>query len=102
MKDLVGLCPKRADDSFFKTLPNTISIYCVGGAIRDFLLDRSFSDKDFVLVGADFEYFEKKGLRVVGKNFPVFLHPNSNEELALARREKKHGVGYKGFVFFNR
>ena len=100
MEDLVGLCPKKADDSFFKTLPNTISIYCVGGAVRDFLLGKSFSDKDFVLVGADLDYFKKKGLKAVGKNFPVFLHPNTNEELALARKEKKHGVGYKGFVFF--
>ena len=49
----MGLCPKRADDSFFKTLPKTISIYCVGGAVRDFLLGESSSDKDFVLVGAD-------------------------------------------------
>ena len=100
MEDLVGLCPKKADDSFFKTLPKTISIYCVGGAVRDFLLGKSFSDKDFVLVGADLDYFKKKGLKAVGKNFPVFLHPNTNEELALARKEKKHGVGYKGFVFF--
>ncbi len=100
MKDLVGLCPKKADDLFFKTLPSTISIYCVGGAVRDFLLGKSFSDKDFVLVGADLDYFKKKGLKAVGKNFPVFLHPKTNEELALARREKKHGIGYKGFVFF--
>ena len=100
MEDLVGLCPKRADDSFFKTLPSTISIYCVGGAVRDFLLGKSFSDKDFVLVGTDLDYFEKKGLKAVGKKFPVFLHPNTNEEIALARKEKKHGVGYKGFVFF--
>ncbi len=100
MEDLVGLCPKKANDSFFKTLPNTISIYCVGGAVRDFLLGKSFSDKDFVLVGADLDYLKKKGLKAVGKNFPVFLHPNTNEEMALARKEKKHGVGYKGFVFF--
>ncbi|MAF81597.1 MAG: hypothetical protein CMK52_01630 [Proteobacteria bacterium] len=100
VEDLVGLCPKKADDSFFKTLPNTISIYCVGGAVRDFLLGKSSSDKDFVLVGAELDYFKKKGLKAVGKNFPVFLHPNTNEELALARKEKKHGVGYKGFLFF--
>ena len=100
MEDLVGLCPKKADDSFFKTLPKTISIYCVGGAVRDFLLGKGFSDKDFVLVGADLDYFKKKGLKAVGKNFPVFLHPETNEELALARTEKKCGVGYKGFVFF--
>ena len=100
MEDLVGLCPKKSDDSFFKTLPNTIRIYCVGGAVRDFLLGKSFSDRDFVLVGADLDYFKKKGLKAVGKNFPVFLHPNTSEELALARKEKKHGVGYKGFVFF--
>jgi len=100
VEDLVGLCPKKEDDPFFKTLPNTISIYCVGGAVRDFLLGKSFSDKDFVLVGADLDYFKKKGLKAVGKNFPVFLHPYTNEELALARKEKKHGVGYKGFVFF--
>ena len=100
MENLVGLCPRRADDSFFKTLPDTISIYCVGGAVRDFLLGESFSDKDFVLVGGDLDYFKKKGLKTVGKNFPVFLHPITNEELALARKEKKDGVGYKGFVFF--
>ena len=100
MENLVGLCPRKADDSFFKTLPNTVSIYCVGGAVRDFLLGKSFSDKDYVLVGADLDYFEEKGLKTVGKNFPVFLHPNTNEEMALARKEKKHGVGYKGFLFF--
>ncbi|RZP22728.1 MAG: hypothetical protein EVA26_02510 [Burkholderiaceae bacterium] len=100
MEDLVGLCPKKADDSFFRTLPETVSIYCVGGAVRDFLLGKSFSDKDFVLVGADLDYFKKKGLKTVGKNFPVFLHPKTNEELALARKERKCGVGYKGFVFF--
>ncbi len=100
MEDLVGLCPKKADDSFFKTLPKTISIYCVGGAVRDFLLGKNISDKDFVFVGADLDFFKKKGLKAVGKNFPVFLHPKTNEELALARKEKKCGVGYKGFVFF--
>ena len=86
MENLVGLCPRKADDSFFKTLPNTISIYCVGGAVRDFLLGKTFSDKDFVLVGGDLDYFRKKGLKTVGKNFPVFLHPNTHEEMALARK----------------
>ena len=100
VKNLQGLCPRREDDSFFKRLPDSIRIYCVGGAVRDFLLGKNFTDKDFLLVGADLEHFKKYRLKAVGKNFPVFLHPETNEELALARREKKHGIGYKGFIFF--
>ena len=91
--------PNRKKDSFFQRLPMTIQIYCVGGAVRDFFLKRTSSDKDYLLVGADIESLKKFNLRTVGKDFPVFLHPETNEEIALARTEKKKGLGYKGFTF---
>ena len=92
--------PNRKKDSFFQRLPMTIQIYCVGGAVRDFFLKRASSDKDYLLVGADIESLKKFNLKTVGKDFPVFLHPETNEEIALARTEKKKGLGYKGFTFY--
>ena len=73
--------------------------YLVGGAVRDELLGLPIKDRDWVVVGGSEEALEKKGYRRVGKNFPVFLHPETNEEYALARTEKKVGVGYTGFSF---
>ncbi len=71
----------------------------VGGAVRDSLLGLPVSDKDFVVVGASVEQMLARGFRPVGKDFPVFLHPQSQEEYALARTERKTAPGYKGFVF---
>ncbi len=76
-----------------------MKIYLVGGAVRDKLLGRPVKEKDFVVVGATPADMLKKGFRQVGKDFPVFLHPETNEEYALARMERKVGRGYTGFEF---
>jgi tRNA nucleotidyltransferase (CCA-adding enzyme) len=73
--------------------------YLVGGAVRDKLLERPVVDRDHVVVGARPEDMLKLGYKPVGKDFPVFLHPQSNEEYALARTERKTGHGYHGFAF---
>ena len=74
-------------------------IYLVGGAVRDKLLGRPLVDRDHVVVGALPEELLARGYRPVGKDFPVFLHPTTGEEYALARTERKSGRGYHGFVF---
>ncbi|HEX7342021.1 MAG TPA: multifunctional CCA addition/repair protein [Rhodanobacteraceae bacterium] len=74
-------------------------IYLVGGAVRDKLLGRTACDRDYVVVGARPEDMLAQGYRPVGKDFPVFLHPTTAEEYALARTERKSGHGYHGFVF---
>ncbi|HCN45481.1 MAG TPA: multifunctional CCA addition/repair protein [Pseudomonas sp.] len=76
-----------------------MQIYKVGGAVRDRLLGRPVTDNDWVVVGATAEQMLAQGFRPVGTDFPVFLHPNSGEEYALARTERKSGVGYGGFTF---
>lgn len=76
-----------------------MKIYLVGGAVRDKLLGRPIKERDWVVVGATLEDMLKLGYRQVGKEFPVFLHPKTNEEYALARRERKVNPGYKGFTF---
>ncbi|KRF01973.1 2', 3'-cyclic nucleotide 2'-phosphodiesterase [Frateuria sp. Soil773] len=73
--------------------------YLVGGAVRDRLLGRPVVDRDHVVVGAAPEQMLALGYKPVGKDFPVFLHPRSNEEYALARTERKTGRGYHGFAF---
>ena len=100
MAGLNDLAPNRKGDLLFNRLPLSIKIFCVGGAVRDLILGRKNSDKDYLLVGADLQIISTFDLRSVGKSFPVFLHPETNEEIALARKEQKKGVGYKGFVFF--
>ena len=77
-----------------------MKIYQVGGAVRDALLGLPVKDTDHVVVGATPEQMEKLGYRPVGKDFPVFLHPKTNEEYALARTERKTAKGYKGFQVF--
>ena len=77
-----------------------MKIYLVGGAVRDSLLGLSGSDRDWVVVGATINDMLAQGYRPVGKDFPVFLHPESNEEYALARTERKSGKGYKGFTVY--
>lgn len=74
-------------------------IYQVGGAVRDRLLGREVSDRDWVVVGAEPADLLRLGYRQVGRNFPVFLHPETQEEYALARTERKRGQGYHGFEF---
>lgn len=75
----------------------TISAYLVGGAVRDELLGFPCKDKDWVVVGSSPEDMLTQGFTQVGADFPVFLHPNTNEEYALARTERKRGYGYHGF-----
>lgn len=75
-------------------------IYCVGGAVRDGLLNLPVQDRDWVVVGATPEQMEALGYRPVGKDFPVFLHPETHEEYALARTERKTALGYKGFAVY--
>jgi tRNA nucleotidyltransferase (CCA-adding enzyme) len=72
--------------------------YIVGGAVRDELLGLPVKDRDWVVVGATPEEMAKLGFKPVGKDFPVFLHPETHEEYALARTERKSGRGYKGFT----
>lgn len=74
------------------------SVYMVGGAVRDRLLGRPVNDHDWVVVGATPEQMVARGFVAVGRDFPVFLHPETHEEYALARTERKSGRGYRGFV----
>ncbi len=76
-----------------------MQIYLVGGAVRDELLGLGVKDRDWVVVGSTPEEMAAQGYKAVGKEFPVFIHPDSGEEYALARTERKTGPGYKGFVF---
>jgi len=77
-----------------------MKIYTVGGAIRDALLGLPVQDRDYVVVGATPEQMVAQGFRPVGKDFPVFLHPKTQEEYALARTERKTAAGYHGFKFY--
>ncbi len=76
-----------------------MKIYAVGGSVRDQLLGLPVTDRDHVVVGATPAQMVEAGYRPVGADFPVFLHPDSHEEYALARTERKTAPGYKGFVF---
>ncbi len=76
-----------------------MKIYAVGGAIRDELLNLPVADRDWVVVGATPEEMVSQGFKPIGRDFPVFLHPQTHEEYALARTERKIGPGYKGFTF---
>ncbi|HYW75409.1 MAG TPA: multifunctional CCA addition/repair protein [Gammaproteobacteria bacterium] len=76
-----------------------MQVYLVGGAVRDRLLGQPGGDRDWVVVGATAEAMLEKGYRPVGKDFPVFLHPDTGEEYALARTERKVAPGYHGFEF---
>ena len=74
-----------------------LKVYCVGGAVRDRLLGLPVQDHDWVVVGSTPEEMEARGFKAVGSDFPVFLHPDTHEEYALARTERKTSAGYKGF-----
>ena len=76
-----------------------MKIYQVGGAVRDKLLNKPVEDRDWVVTGSTPEEMEALGYKPVGRDFPVFLHPKTHEEYALARTERKQGKGYKGFTF---
>jgi tRNA nucleotidyltransferase (CCA-adding enzyme) len=76
-----------------------LDVYIVGGAVRDALLGLPAGDRDWVVVGASPEIMAVRGFTPVGGDFPVFLHPRTHEEYALARTERKSGRGYRGFVF---
>lgn len=91
---LLDLIPQS--DKFIQGL----SVYCVGGAVRDALLGLPAGDRDWVVVGASPEDMLERGFIPVGGDFPVFLHPYSKEEYALARTERKSGRGYQGFTFY--
>ncbi|MFC0445312.1 hypothetical protein ACFOD1_08200 [Pseudidiomarina halophila] len=75
-----------------------MKVYLVGGAVRDKLLGKTVHERDYVVVGATPEEMLARGFRQVGKDFPVFLHPHTDEEYALARTERKSGRGYTGFT----
>jgi len=75
-----------------------MEIYLVGGAVRDELLGRPVAERDWVVVGSSPEELQALGYRQVGRDFPVFLHPETREEYALARTERKSGPGHTGFV----
>jgi len=77
-----------------------VKAYVVGGAVRDELLGLPVADRDWVVVGATPEDMARLGYTPVGKDFPVFLHPETHEEYALARTERKSGRGYKGFTVY--
>ena len=78
-------------------LADKMQVFCVGGAVRDELLGFVVKDRDYVVVGSTPEEMESLGYKAVGKDFPVFLHPQTHEEYALARTERKTAKGYKGF-----
>ncbi|NDG88864.1 MAG: multifunctional CCA tRNA nucleotidyl transferase/2'3'-cyclic phosphodiesterase/2'nucleotidase/phosphatase, partial [Gammaproteobacteria bacterium] len=75
-----------------------MKVYLVGGAVRDELLGREVKERDWVAVGETPEAMLSRGFRPVGKDFPVFLHPETHEEYALARTERKTAPGYHGFL----
>ena len=75
-----------------------MKVYLVGGAVRDLVMGLPVKDKDYVVVGSTIEEMLHLGFQQVGADFPVFLHPYTNEEYALARVERKTGKGYLGFT----
>lgn len=86
-------------DMRIRALGETVTVYVVGGAVRDELLGFPASDRDWLVTGATPQQMEAAGFMPVGSDFPVFLHPDTHEEYALARTERKTGAGYRGFVF---
>ena len=89
-----------AGGAFVDPATHGLDVYAVGGAIRDALLGLPVKDRDYVVVGATPEAMEARGFRAVGKDFPVFLHPATHAEYALARTERKTAAGYKGFSVY--
>ena len=83
-----------------KSITDTLNIYLVGGAVRDQLLKREVIERDYLVVGSTVDEMLSLGFTQVGKDFPVFLHPQTKAEYALARTEKKAGQGYTGFICY--
>ncbi|MDD2775995.1 MAG: multifunctional CCA addition/repair protein [Gallionella sp.] len=81
-------------------MKNNAQVYCVGGAVRDALLNLPVNDKDWVVVGSTPEEMLADGFQPIGKDFPIFLHPQTHEEYALARTERKTAPGYQGFAVY--
>ncbi len=96
-QNLILPCPRRG--GFFRQ-ERVLKIYLVGGAVRDKYLGLPVTDRDWVVEGATQEELLAQGFQQVGKDFPVFLHPQSKEEYALARTERKSGHGYTGFTTY--
>src|SRR5699024_2440211 len=98
---LISHLPQSADMRPFpqERAGRTMEIYLVGGAIRDELLGLPVHERDWVVVGSTPDEMIRRGFRPVGNDFPVFLHPETGEEYALARTERKSGHGHKGFAF---
>lgn len=82
-------------------MTESVRVYLVGGAVRDKLLGRAVKDTDYVVVGSNPEEMLSQGFIQVGADFPVFLHPHTKQEYALARTERKSGKGYKGFSVYS-
>ena len=78
-----------------------LQAYLVGGAVRDRIMGRPVQDRDWVVVGSTPDQMTGLGFKPVGRDFPVFLHPDTNEEYALARTERKMARGYHGFEFLS-
>lgn len=95
-ESLAGLAAEIRNDALLEGL----QCYIVGGAVRDCLMGQAVVDKDWVVVGATPAQLDERGFIPVGADFPVFLHPHTKEEFALARTERKKGRGYHGFVFY--
>jgi tRNA nucleotidyltransferase (CCA-adding enzyme) len=91
---------KTSNDPDAIRLNDSTQIYCVGGAVRDRLLGLPVQDKDWVVVGSTPEQMVAHGYQPVGRDFPVFLHPQTHEEYALARTERKTARGYQGFAVY--
>lgn len=95
-----ALAPQRQSDPVVARLPRQAQVYCVGGAVRDALMGCTSGDRDYMVTGLEPQQMVDAGFRPVGKDFPVFLHPLSHEEYALARTERKSGRGYHGFTVY--
>lgn len=91
--------PAIVPDALTARLAQQAQVYVVGGAVRDALLQEPAGDRDWVVVGASAQQMLDLGFRPVGQDFPVFLHPETQDEFALARTERKSAPGYGGFVF---
>ena len=96
MSNLSTLLSDLSDDPVIQGL----EVYLVGGAVRDALMGRVVTDRDWVVVGADAQAMTARGFVPVGADFPVFLHPHTQEEFALARTERKTASGHQGFEFY--
>lgn len=96
---LQAICDRLKQDPYCQAIAPA-RVYCVGGAVRDLLLGREVHDHDWLVVGSSPQHMLEAGFLPVGRDFPVFLHPQNQEEFALARTERKIARGYQGFAFY--